>query len=162
MDYQILNTKKAFTLVELLIVISVIGILTMAAIPVFTTAGSNQILVQNAENLKSDIRGVQAKSLSGAVNGLNGYWGVRFVCNGGKAISYIIGQPASPTNPLTDVSGQLKNFSTGVYVECTANFQVVFLKLTGKPADGIGVTIRVNDGNGHTQVIEINSQGNVQ
>ncbi|MFH1565772.1 MAG: prepilin-type N-terminal cleavage/methylation domain-containing protein [bacterium] len=157
------KNKKGFTLVELLISVSVIIILTAIALPIFTTTGSNQILVQNSENIKSDIRLVQAKALSGIVSGNNGYWGIRFICDGtGKSTNYLLGQPGDSNNPLSDIlNGSAKFLVGGIYVQCTNSFQVVFLKNSTKPANG-GVSIVVKDGKNPDKTIVINSEGSIE
>ncbi|OIP97219.1 hypothetical protein COT69_02795 [candidate division WWE3 bacterium CG09_land_8_20_14_0_10_39_24] len=153
---------KGFTLVELLISVSVIVILTAIALPIFATTGSNQTLTQNFENIKSDLRIVQAKSLSGIVSGDNGYWGIRFNCAGGKAVSYILGQPNNASDPLSEIyPGIQKLLTFGVYVKCSNSFQVVFLKNTAKPAEG-SISIVVADGKNADKTIVVNAQGSVE
>jgi len=161
--YQIRDTfNKGFTLIELLISISVIVILTAIALPIFTTVGSNQSLVQNFENIKSDIKLSQAKALSGVVSGSNGYWGIRFICASGKSTSYLLGQPSVASNPLSDiVSGTQKSLTLGVYVQCSGPFQVVFSRGGIKPVSG-GVSIVVSDGTNPSKTIVISSAGSIE
>ncbi len=59
------NNKKAFTLIELLIVVSIIIIITGAALPAFSSYLRNQTLFQAKEQLKNDLRSIQNKSLTG-------------------------------------------------------------------------------------------------
>jgi len=154
--------QKGFTLVELLISVSVIVILTAIAFPIFTTTGSNQTLIQNSENIKSDIRLVQTKSLSGIVSGDNGYWGARFICAGGKSTNYILGQPNNAEDPLSEItSGEQKSLTSGVYVECVNSFQVVFTKNAAKPVGG-GTTITVSDDVHPDKTIVINREGSIE
>lgn len=156
------TSHRGFTLIELLISISVIVILTAIALPIFTTVGSNQSLVQNFENLKSDIRLTQAKALSGVVSGSNGYWGIRFNCASGKSTTYLLGQPSVAGDPLSDiVSGTQKSLTSGVYVPCSSSFQVVFLKGGIKPVGG-GVSIVVSDGTNPNKTIVISPAGSIE
>lgn len=77
--FKILNCP-AFTLVELMISISIIAILTAAAIPSFTDFSKSQTLTQNFKTLKSDLRIAQSRSISGAtVAGAAKAWGIYFV-----------------------------------------------------------------------------------
>lgn len=156
------NKLFGFTLIELLISISVIAILTAVAFPIFTTVGSNQTLVQNSENIKSDIKLAQAKALSGVVSGDNGYWGVKFVCVSNESTSYILGQPNDENDPYSEiVSGTTKTLTFGVFVPCTSSFQTVFVKNAAKPVGG-GITILVSDGKNPDKMIVINNEGGIE
>lgn len=76
---------KGFTLVELLIVITIIVIVTGALLPSFTGYIQNQNLKQSQEQLKSDLRTVQNKALTGSLSDelLGGtdpvnFWAIKF------------------------------------------------------------------------------------
>lgn len=80
-----LRLSFGFTLVELLIVITIIVIITGALIPSFTGYIKNQNLKQTQEQLKSDIRSIQNKALTGALSDefINGtdpvnFWAIKF------------------------------------------------------------------------------------
>jgi len=70
--------KNAFTLVELLISVSIILILSGVLIPSFSGYLNNQNILQGAEQLKSDLRTLQNKALTrvGAEIGAK-YWGLK-------------------------------------------------------------------------------------
>lgn len=70
-----LSILRAFSLVELMIVVSVIAILTAGAIPSFTDFTRSQSLYQSFKTLKSDLRVAQARSLSGSEAKA---WGIHF------------------------------------------------------------------------------------
>ncbi len=70
--------RTGFTLVEILIVISLITILSAISVPAIVSFQRNQTITQASKKLKSDLRYVQNKSLS-SVNGK--VWGVNFVNN---------------------------------------------------------------------------------
>ena len=73
---------SAFTLIELMISISIIAILTIAAIPSFTGFSKSQALTQAFKTLKSDLRIAQSRSISGATTGTPATakaWGIHFV-----------------------------------------------------------------------------------
>jgi prepilin-type N-terminal cleavage/methylation domain-containing protein len=80
-------TMGGFTLVEMLITVSIIVITTAATIPSFTSYMRNQTVQQATELLKSDIRSVQNKAQTGALSDtqISGttitHWGVRFAPN---------------------------------------------------------------------------------
>ena len=72
--------SAAFTLIELLIVISIISLVTGAMIPGFSSYIDNQNVRQAQEQVKSDLRTAQNKALTGYQGGgaTVGYWGVDF------------------------------------------------------------------------------------
>lgn len=68
-----------FTLIELLVVISIIAIITGAIVPNFNTYIKNQNLRQSGDQIKTDLRSVQNRALTGVGYDINkGYWGVKF------------------------------------------------------------------------------------
>jgi prepilin-type N-terminal cleavage/methylation domain-containing protein len=79
------TSSAGFTLLELMIVVTIIGIISAGLIPNFSTYIRNQNLKQAQEQLKSDMRTVQNKALTGALTDqkLGGvsikYWGIKFV-----------------------------------------------------------------------------------
>ena len=75
---------SGFTLIEILIVISILGILMAAAIPTFNSYNKNQILAQSLKNIRTDVRTVQNFSISGADGKV---WGVHL--SSGSATYYI-------------------------------------------------------------------------
>ena len=75
--------KNAFTLIELMIVISVMTILTGAMIPSFAAYIRNQNMKQATEQIKNDLRTIQNNALTDSLpSGINltspMYWGVFF------------------------------------------------------------------------------------
>ena len=76
------TAQSAFTLIELLIVIAIVGILAAASIPVFSSFTNSQRLSQAAKQVKQDLRSVQNR----AINGVEGKaWGIEFVVGGSPA-----------------------------------------------------------------------------
>lgn len=73
-----MRASKGFTLVELLLVVSIITILSAVSIPAFSGFQKSQTLNDSAKRLKSDLRYIQNKSLS-SVNGKA--WGVHLTDN---------------------------------------------------------------------------------
>lgn len=92
--------NRGFTLVELLIAITIMLIMAGAMIPSFSGYLKSQTLKQSQEKLKSDIRSIQNKALTGAlydktvdVGGTARqvtHWGIRFN-NGSSTYNYFIG-----------------------------------------------------------------------
>lgn len=60
------TTTRGFTLIEILIVISILAILMAAAIPTFNSYNKNQILAQAVKTVRTDFRTAQNFSISGA------------------------------------------------------------------------------------------------
>jgi len=87
--------SKGFTLLELLISISIIAIISAGVIPTFSGYIKNQNLKQAQEQLKSDLRSVQNRALTGALSdqflGSNraAYWGIMFTGNSGSYTYFV-------------------------------------------------------------------------
>lgn len=73
-----MKPSSGFTLVELLLVVSIITILAAVSLPAFSGFQKSQTLNDSAKKLKSDLRYIQNKSLS-SVNGKA--WGVHLTNN---------------------------------------------------------------------------------
>ena len=77
-----LNPRSGFTMVELLIVVSIIAILTGALIPSFSGYTKNQALRQAQEQLVNDLFTAQNNALAGRKNTITPvavtHWGLRF------------------------------------------------------------------------------------
>ncbi len=75
------NSKSGFTLIELMISVGILTLLSAAMIPSFNSYLNNQNVTQGVEQIKSDIRNVQNKALTGA--GFDKvanttHWGIKF------------------------------------------------------------------------------------
>lgn len=71
--------NKGFTLVEILLVVSIIAVLSGFLIPGFSNYTESQSIKQGLEILKSDLRTAQNKALTGVESVTAGanYWGIR-------------------------------------------------------------------------------------
>jgi len=67
-----LNSRKGFTLAELLIVVAIISILVAIMIPVFSGARANAILARDTANMRSAYAEEVVKALSSAKYGDSG------------------------------------------------------------------------------------------
>lgn len=76
------RTQTGFTLVEMLIAVSIIALLTGILIPSFTGYTKNQNLRQAREKLKSDLRTAQNNAMTGANSTTVDFWGIRFSDDG--------------------------------------------------------------------------------
>jgi prepilin-type N-terminal cleavage/methylation domain-containing protein len=59
-----LKNKQAFTLIELLVVVAIISVLTSIGISAYTAFNEKQILNKTVEELKTNLRLVQAKAVN--------------------------------------------------------------------------------------------------
>lgn len=103
---------SGFTLIELLIVMTIISILTAGVVPAFTTYIKNQTLKQAQEQLKSDMRTIQNRALTGALSDqLIGslpmkYWAMRFT-GGSNVYDYFISADSNSC-PASIPAGQFQ------------------------------------------------------
>jgi len=89
---------KGFTLVELMIAMTVMAILTVAAIPSFSGFTKSQAIIQAFKTLKSDLRVAESRSISGATfNNVAKAWGIRLV-NGASQYIIFACNPADPSH----------------------------------------------------------------
>jgi prepilin-type N-terminal cleavage/methylation domain-containing protein len=86
------RTARGFTLVELLLTVTIIALISAATIPSFVGYIKNQGVRQAQESLKSDLRSSQNKSLTGASSNqtIGGnpvlYWGVKLFRSAGATV----------------------------------------------------------------------------
>ncbi len=74
-------SKSGFTLIELMISVGILTLLSAAMIPSFNTYINNQNVSQGLEQVKSDLRSVQNKALTGTEfdrTTNTTYWGMKF------------------------------------------------------------------------------------
>lgn len=81
------SARPGFTIIELLIVVSIIAVITASVLPNFNNYLNNQNLRQAVEMIKDDFRTVQNRALNGEestteIGGVRvGYWGVQYSQN---------------------------------------------------------------------------------
>jgi len=130
MNVNLPNHSKGFTLIELLVVMSIIAILGGSIIPSFSTYLKDQNLKQAQEQLKSDLRTIQNKALTGASSNEEipedsgnraRYWGV-YLLSGSETVDYFISTDTTcppdynPAGGLTaSEKGEFKIPNTIVY-----------------------------------------------
>lgn len=124
MNMDLPKFSKGFTLIELLVVISIISIIGGGIIPSFSKYIKDQNLKQAQEQLKSDLRTIQNKALTGASSNEEipegsgnrvRYWGV-LLLSGSESVDYFITTgTACPPGATSDPQDNFKIPNTVVY-----------------------------------------------
>lgn len=96
------NSSAGFTLIELMISVGILTVLSAAMIPSFNSYINSQNVNQATEQIKSDMRSVQNKALTGAgfVRNSTTHWGMKFV-DGSNTYSWKIFTTADPVTSST-------------------------------------------------------------
>lgn len=143
--YKVFNSVQAsngVTLVELLVVVSLLSIITLFSTPFyarFFTQNEAQ-LVQN--QLASSLRKAQIYSMMGKQNGV---WGVKYTANPQKIILYLLGN-----------TGLDETFDISQEVTITGFSDIQFTRITGLPASPATITI---SSGATSKTVTVNSQG---
>ena len=148
MDYQIKSIKKisaGFTLVEILIVISITAILAMVSTSVYTNLNARENLEISTNSLIEAIRYAQSNSRVGKGDS---EWGIRILQS-----SFVIFKGSNYVSRNVSFD-QSFNFSKGVVVDGLS--EIVFEKITGWTEDDGAIILTNSYG---TKDILINEKG---
>jgi prepilin-type N-terminal cleavage/methylation domain-containing protein len=107
--------SKGFTLVELLAAVLIIGLLTGAVLPIFSSYARRQNLSHAAKQLKTDIQAIKSQAISGVVScvGCAGEnWGIHLLL--GQSTYVIFSTTGFAYNSNT--SAKTKDLSSGVTI----------------------------------------------
>lgn len=123
---RITSFQKGFSLLELLIVISIMVVLLAAGSGFYRGFGKNVELSSTSQNIAADLRQMQSKAMIGD----SGYkWGVRFVKNASGGDYYLLFS-TDGTNSTTTATTTLSSGIT--FSDPASGFKdVVFGKITG-------------------------------
>ncbi len=130
------NFKKylrAFTLIEVVVVLGIIGILTAATIPTFNGITSTQNLKRSVDNLSSDIQLAKEKALAGSVQGTQTdvFWGMK--CFAGTNRYQVGYAPNNAGVPGTFKFVEKKTlYGNATFIAGSCNTVVYFDRLTGE------------------------------
>lgn len=98
---------KGFTLVELLIVVSIVTVITGFLLPSFNTYIDNQNTKQAQEQVQDDLRNVQNRAINGedSIDALSpNFWGIQFVSGQTQYTSFI--SVTADADACNNVSGR--------------------------------------------------------
>lgn len=131
------SAQQGFTLLELLISISIIAVISGSLIPGFSTYSRNQNLRQAQEQVKSDLRTVQNFALTGTESADNlEFWGLSFIQGSGR-YEFFTAQTASDCvgDPGYTSYKQSEILPAGIVVRSAS--ECVYFRFSdgGSPAD---------------------------
>jgi prepilin-type N-terminal cleavage/methylation domain-containing protein len=146
--------RRAFTLLEILVAISIIGILALAIMPVSMDLISSMKLSSSARTIMSDLRMAQQRSMTLSTD---------VICD--FRAKSIMGDPAryyiKRYDPAKKVFMEIKT----VKLERSFNFKedvVIKFSRTGFPAVGGSGTVTVKDFGERTKKVVVSSTGRVR
>jgi len=150
-------SQKAFTLIELLIVISIIAILTGSMLPAFAKYIQGQNIKQAREQVKSDLRTLQNNALTdsvpeGVILTYPMYWGVLFE-KGSNSYYYFTSTDNSTCDGLKDEN---KKFTLSETITSIDTYCLFFNFSNGNTTGSPYVAL--TDGR-NTECVKINSTG---
>ncbi len=128
---QIPAHSKGFTLVEILLVVSIIAVLSGFLIPGFSNYIENQNILQAQELFKSDLRTAQNKALTGvgSTSSSINYWGIKITDANAGVYYYFSSNGATSTdcnNVNVSTAQRSETLPGGVVVRNAANSCVFF------------------------------------
>lgn len=167
-----MTAQKAFTLVELLVVVSIITILSGILIPSFTSYIRSQNIKQAQQQIVSDMRTVQNKAITGTLSDtvIGGnqvlFWGIHFNDdNNGDGIRNEYRYFVSTTAPVNCNPGQIQNegwYRLGSSTRISSGPTCVYFEIkNGNIITSGGTTITVGHASGGTDTKNVlfNSSG---
>jgi|GEM_PF-2641328 len=151
---------KAFTLIELLISLSVMAVMSAILIPAFGDFSKKQSLIQVVENFRNDIELMQSKSVSGVgadtpVAPVR--WGINCDCASTATNKYSIGF-FSNAGAFNEVSEVIPD--PVVSITCTSN-PLIFALNTGFVGSTISYTITSSELPTFPKTITVSQGGQV-
>lgn len=156
--------KKGFTLVEIMLTITIISLLTAAVLPSVGSFSDTNILNQSLQNVASDIENAKFKALSGgyagdaSLPGSRVYWGIKCVNASSYRLSPFQTTPPSYSEVLNSYS-KTQNLVGSSTISCSpAGAAIIFERLSGKVISGSGTTITINKGS-LSGTIRVSSSG---
>jgi prepilin-type N-terminal cleavage/methylation domain-containing protein len=153
------SARLGFTLVELLVVVSILVILTATMIPSFTNYSDSQNIKQAQEAIKNDLRLVQNRALTqsyppGDTNRTAQYWGISFT-QGSNIYTTLANDEANCDTPMYSVpSVPLSSDVTAKETMC-----VLFSLGNGDPTNSATVGVTLKQGSDDKAIVCTNPAG---
>lgn len=146
MKITINRINKGFTLIEILLVVSIIAILSAMIVPNVGKYADINTLDQTVQNVGTNVELVKFKALSGAYSGADSAnWGVTFCPDGDttKYQMYAITLEGGVEKDLREVE-----LANGVSFSCSSSdTEVIFGRLTSRPVDVSDKSVNLVKGN---------------
>jgi prepilin-type N-terminal cleavage/methylation domain-containing protein len=170
------NTKlrysiAGFTLIELIVVMSIIVVLTSAVLPTIGTFNKDQNLHQATENFAANVRLAREKSYSGVVidpqnAATRVWWGVN--CNSGALTQYQLGytgldSSGNPQGTFQTVTTETLSKDPAVRLSSCAGFPIYFKRIAGTAPTLIGgdpIVITIASGTS-SKTVQVYKSGNI-
>jgi len=166
-------SSPAFTLIELLIVIAIIGILTAITIPSFSNFNNKQRLSQAAKQIKNDLRSAQNRAINGIKDSDdNKVWGIQFASP--NVYSYTLytcselDTAQSPCLCSDQVFTTTKSLANTFVIDVSATSIFVFDEISGAVCDsssllGVGASSSVDLSlSGSTRTVTVSAGGKIE
>ncbi|MBI4079051.1 MAG: prepilin-type N-terminal cleavage/methylation domain-containing protein [Candidatus Levybacteria bacterium] len=140
---KISNWQHGLTLIELLLVISIVSIVSLSATPFYARFLTQNAVSDTTDRIIGSLRKAQIYSMMGKQNSA---WGVRYT--GNILTLYVWGNTAFD-----------ENFTVGSNITISGLTDIVFAKTTGLPTPST-LTIIITGGN-TTKTVSVNAEGAV-
>lgn len=156
--------NKAFTLIELLIVVSIIAILSSTMIPSFNSYIKSQNLKQAREQIKSDLRSIQTNALTNAAPSgsslVSPYWGLLFEAGSSSYYYFATSNSSSTVSDCVSSKNEEQKYNLPNNISISgSSVCIIFEPSTGsRPGSSLPVVIKENTSSQY-ECININSEG---
>ncbi len=166
------SKENAFTMIELLVVTSIIGLLTVSVLLSFRNSNNKYLLDQTAQQFVSDLRRVQNMALSGVdFNGKDSY-GIYTVDNASSYIIYIDNNGnhtyQSSADTIVETINLDENITVNAISPSSSRFDVFFESpdpdtyINGNSNSALGVIVFSVDGTSQTRSVVVNTSGLIE
>lgn len=147
--------QKGITAVEVLVAVSVIGILVLIAFPQFSKIKENQVFKNTIEDITSTLRSAQSQSLA-SVNSLE--YGVYFQSDQIVLFKEKVFSPSATDNKIINIisPSSISNVTLGGVSAGTG--ELYFARLSGVPSKTGTITVSTSSA---SKIITISATGTV-